>query len=147
MPFVAERVFWKQGKQQTEAQRDAQMVMRAIARTARGASAVSLPSSSSVTLTRRCDSGTGNGTVTYEKSGVQLLKRTLVCKIDGSDVSTVGSEPKLIDGVRSKVATFTPAVNGTVLSVVLDVYHNIIPTDSDPAQHEYLQTNIYMRNA
>jgi prepilin-type N-terminal cleavage/methylation domain-containing protein len=35
MPFIADRSFWASGRGQSEAQRDAQMVMRAIARVAR----------------------------------------------------------------------------------------------------------------
>lgn len=137
VPFLAQQRLWRQGWTQSEAQRDAQIVMRSIARSARQASAVAV---STVSGYERVDltvpSGSGNCTVTFE--GGAALNGGQLRKIDGCDSNT---QTLLIDGVRSRVGTFSPTRlgNGTLLSVDIDVI-------TEDQENEPLSTTVFLRN-
>ena len=120
MPFIAERASWGAGNRQTEAQRDAQMGMRAIARTARASSSYNAVTGFTVAC----------GTTTFTKVGSQLL------------MNNCGTPLTLINGVKSQVASFSITPVGTKLvSVVLRV------TRVGGQEDEQLQSQLFLRNA
>ena len=120
MPFIAERSFWGSGNRQTEAQRDAQVVMRAIARTARSSSGYNAVTG----FTVNC------GTTSFTKSGSQLL------------MDSCGDALTLIDGAKSQVASFsiTP-VSTKLVTVQLRI------TRVGGQEDESLQSQLFLRNA
>ena len=122
VPFVAERTFWSSGTRQTEAQRDAQLVLRAIARTARQSSGYNAALGQFTTV---C------GTESFTAASGQL---TLT--------DCAGNTLTLIDGFRSQVAAFSITAVGTKL---VDVHVQIIRQGG--VENEDLRTRIFMRNA
>ena len=129
-PFIAEGNFFRKGKRQTEAQRDAQLVMRTIARVARQSSAYTTPVPGQINLTAPC------GVVTFEvHAGGALHKH-------GCDGELV-----LIDGVRSRVTSFTitPVVSNRLVLLQLVVTHRLQTTDPQTSQ-EILETELFLRN-
>jgi prepilin-type N-terminal cleavage/methylation domain-containing protein len=120
MPFIAERVFWGSGNRQTEAQRDAHMVMRAIGRVARESSAYGAVTGFTVTC----------GTATFAANAGQL------------QMNRCGELLTLVDGVQSQVAAFSITPAGTnMVTVQLRV------TRFGGQEDEQLQTQLYLRNA
>ena len=138
-PFIAEGNFFRKGKRQTEAQRDAQVVLRTIARLARESASYAIDAD-------------GTGVTFYADQGGTVCK----AYFDGDPVVTggldvdyacVGSPSILIDGVRSKVASFTitPVVPNRLVSLHLDVTHRLRTTDPF-TEHEVLDTELFLRN-
>jgi len=146
-PFLAEGNLFREGKRQTEAQRDAQMVLRAMARAGRECQAYNVPPpppvSGATVLSfngcpppdiSRCFVG-GSAFL----SG-QMVERTPNCQ-------TTPTQRVLIDSVRSKVAsfTFTPVTSKLVL-IHLEVTHQLRTTDTR-TRTEVLETELFLRNA
>lgn len=148
MPFVAERIFWRHGNQQTEAQRDAQMVMHAIAYTARGCQSTSpsvLTGQPQVTLTNcacRDTNGilTGNlGDITFQGGPTyngQFQKVDRCTNITST----------LVDGVRSKVIQFA-ADEFRATAPKNPLLHLTLQVDHKDSGTELLETRILLRNA
>ena len=122
VPFTAERTFWGAGNRQTEAQRDAQMVLRTIARTGRQSTGYN------AALARF---NVACGTESYAATNGQLT----LTKCAGGTVT-------LIDGVKSRVAAFSITPVGTKL---VDVRIQI--TRQGGVENEDLRSQIFMRNA
>ena len=125
-PFLAEGNFFRQGKRQTEAQRDAQLALRAMARTVREGSAYNAGTN---TFTVPC------GGVQFEAHGDGSFHRH-GCLGDAT----------IIDGVRSKVSNFTiTPITSRLARVHLEVTHQLRATD--PNQRlEILETELFLRN-
>lgn len=145
-PFVAERVFWNKGKRQTEAQRDAQMGLRAIARVAREGNGwdsltlVNTPSFSRIDITTGTSCGIwrieGGPALPGGPGQLQMLNE-----------ACPPNPRTLIDGVRSRVTNFriTTIVPNRLMRVHLEVSHRL--RTSDPrTEQEILETEIYLRN-
>jgi len=141
VPFVAERAMWGTGRQQAEAQRDAEVVLRTIARAAReGSNPTPLPGASSNTFTFQLPS-CGGAAVSF--AGGPLLGGQLTmadtCAVPPAAVT-------LIDGVRSQVTelVFTgvasPGTNTRRMGVRIRVTHQGL-------EDELLETEILLRNA
>lgn len=141
MPFIAERSLWGSGKRQSEAQRDAQMITRAIARVARESQSYTLGGSAGdrTLLFTRPDGTTicFRGGSTFNNGQLQRLEP--LCTSSGSS---------LIDGVRSRVMDFTPtSINGKLARVQLQVAHQNLPSyANEPEKNEILKTDIFLRN-
>ena len=130
MPLIAERSFSASGRRQAEAQRDAQMALRAMARVTREGSAYN-PATNAFTVP--C------GTVTFEAHGDGSFHRH-GCLGDAT----------LIDGSigRSKVTSFTvtPVIANKLVQIALTVTHQLRATNPT-TRSETLVTNLYLRNA
>lgn len=135
-PFVAERSFWGTGQRQTEAQRDAQLALRAIARAIREGSTPSLapgnPPDATLTFNVPCGAGVANVTFSGGPSFGGQLQMIDSCS---------GVTSTLIDGVRSRVTDllFT-GVSTKLVRVQIDVTHQ-------NQEHEFLVTELFLRNA
>ena len=141
VPFMAERRFSGLGKSQVEAQRDAQLVTRAIARVAR----------ESYSYTR------GGVNITDASITFKQPSESFVCFRGGSTFNngqlhrleginaTCGGIPTtttvLIDGIRSKVTNFT--ATSVVPKKIVDLQINV---QYQNQRSELLQTRIYLRN-
>ena len=127
VPFNTERIFWVSGKRQTEAQRDAQMALRAIARVARQGSAYALNAPGDITVTAACGTSRFQGGPAFND---QLL-------LSG----TCMAQPvTLIDGNRSRVVNFTlTAVSSKLVQLQVAI--------AQGQQTESLITELFLRNA
>ena len=128
-PFMAERSFWARGKRRVEAQRDAQMVMRAIAhvaRPSRGCDAHN-PAELSCTSVSLC-------ATEFQTSGAQFQM------IDGCQLPA--KTITLIDGTKSAVTKFTttPIMTNKVVKVELEITR-------EGKEKALLVTQIFARNA
>ena len=130
LPFIAERVFWAGGTQQTEAQRDAQIGMRAIARAVRQSKScvITAPGDVTFTITATCIHRFRGGPTFGNQ-----LRHTETC--------SGGSTTTLIDGGRSRVTQFTVTKVGTKLVRVRLVVTNQARGIED------METEFYLRNA
>ena len=132
-PFLAEGSFFRKGKRQTEAQRDAQMVLRAMARVARESNDYT---SGAGIVTFHGAPTCGGGDVTFElHPGGELHQHC------GGNTSI------LIDGVRSQVAAFTPSqiIAKRLVLIHLQVDHRLRTTDPN-LESETLDTELFLRN-
>ena len=147
IPFVAERAFLGSGKAQAEAQRDTEMVLRAIARAARQSDAVDpgtfIPGPNGQIqfnnpITRCFQANTATGKLFMTTPGGPIL----------TSCGAGGPQPgvELIDGNRSRVTNFSPLiVNSKLVRVHLEVTHT--PIVGGPRQEkEVLETEIFLRN-
>ena len=139
VPFMAERRFSGLGKSQVEAQRDAQLVTRAIARIARESSFFSFAGpagDSTLSFTTPCGSVSFRGGSAFNNGGPNngQLIRTDQCVVP--NVTTV-----LIDGTRSKITNFTATT--VIPQKIVDLQVNI---QYQNQRSELLQTRIYLRN-
>ena len=127
IPFVAERSFSLSGTRQTEAQRDAQMGMRAIALVARGSKAV-VAGGDQVVFTLL----SGDGVVF--QGGPRFTNQ--LQRIDTTHGTSI-----LIDGVRSRVIgmVVTAIVANKLVRVRLEVSH-------EGTEDELLETEFFLRN-
>lgn len=140
VPFFSERLFWRWGEDQAEAQRDAQLALRAVAWQGRGSSGYTVsaggqqisfdvvcPGADAVPGTE--DDFPGSRQFSLAGSAFQML--------DGCSGSTV----VLIDGVRSQVAqlVFAPVIANRLVSVRMEVVH-------EGLRNELLETEIFLRN-
>ncbi len=148
-PLVAERVFWGNTQRQTEAQRDAQMVLRAMARAGRECQGYNRPGFFSpvpgADTTLSFDGCLGvsicfGGGPSF--NGGQMVQRSPNCQ-------TPGGEKVLIDAVRSKVANFTitQVIPNKLVRIHLKVTHRLQTTDTRTPGDEILETEIFLRNA
>ena len=133
IPFVAERSFSSAGRRQVEAQRDAQLAMRLIARRGRES---------------------GGYTVDFGGSGVTFLEPeggTCDSHIQGGpaiggrleldDGCTGGPTAILIDGIRSQVTDFlVEGLSFNLIRVRITVTH-------ENQRDELVETEILLRNA
>jgi len=148
-PFVAERIFWNKGKRQTEAQRDAQMALRAIARDARQRTnyIVTLPPAGPNSGAIGFLGGPAGGGACFigGPSAFILFGSGQLVERNGCDGGPL--KAVLIDGVRSKVASFTvtPIIANRLVRLRLVVTHQLRTTDPRTEQ-EILETEIYLRN-
>lgn len=130
MPFMMEQSFWRTGRQRTAAQQDAQMVMRAIARTARTGTGYVV--------------GQGNTSVTFNLPGCNRVFQLF----NGNQLQVVDNcvappETKtLIDGGLSDVTQFvvTPIVPNRLVEIQVEVTQGT-------QERELLRTQIFLRNA
>lgn len=145
--LIAEGQLFRKGKRQTEAQRDAQMALRAMAwsgRESNGCNITIAPNSIRVEFTKTDESGipvrecfdgrptsqTGNGQLSFNPG----------CEVFGGGVV-------LIDGVRSRLVemTATETINNRLLNLHVLVSHRLRTTD--PYQEdEILDTELFLRN-
>jgi len=129
-PFLAEGSFFRKGKRQTEAQRDAQMVLRAMARATREGSGYD-PATNKFTVP--C------GLVWFERHAADGTLHQHGC---------LGDVP-LIDGAigRSKATSFTvtPIIANRLVQIGLTVTHQLRPTDPN-TESENLVTELFLRN-
>ena len=131
MPFIAERSFWATGRRQAEAQRDAQMALRAMARTARQGQGYTVNGTSDL-LTLNF---TGCNRQ-FQRSGAANEKLLLV-----DNCVAPATTQTLIDGTKSRVTqlAFT-AVTSKLVTIQLQVTH-------ENQRNETMQTNLFLRNA
>ncbi len=138
VPFVAERRFWVTGNAQVEAQRDAQMAMRAIGVVARESGDYRiLDSGGNVRLRFELPCGNKEFRRGPAFNGGQLEFRNISCPPSEGPPSSI-----LIDGVRSRVTelTFTPVIDDKLVHVRLVVAHQNLAD-------EVLETDFYLRNS
>ncbi len=155
--FVAERVFWGNTQRQTEAQRDGQMGMRAIARTGREGTAYTFttttfglnanskiafnlpPGAPSASVCFAGGTPAGNGVGAGE---LWVSSKPCVAVLD------IGTGIQLIDGIRSKVTNFTvtQVVPNKLVRVHLEVTHILRTTDTRTPGKEILETDLFLRN-
>lgn len=140
VPFVAERAMNLSGQAQAEAQRDGQMVMRAIARAARESTQYNSGVFSVICAGPDGIFGTGDdvtGTRQFIQTGTQL---TLQDTCTGQTIT-------LIDGVRSRVTTFTMTepVNDRLVRVQLVIQHEP-RVGGGRIQLETMETEVHLRN-
>ncbi len=137
IPFFSERSFWRQGDRQVEAQRDAQVGLRAMARSARTSSGHNLAvgaSANSITFNVLCPNGVTFGTrrFTGTPGGSGQFQMTDSCS---------GRTTTFIDGNRSEVTAFqVTAVTSQLVRVQIQVTQK-------GEKNELLETEIYLRNA
>jgi type II secretory pathway pseudopilin PulG len=140
-PFMAERIFWREGNQQMEAQRDAQLVLRAVARFAREANAatVTTPASGQTQITLTCPLDTTP--VTWAPvvflGGPGLNGGQM--QMTDQRVSPARTIP-LINGIKSKVQVFTASFVNKILFVQVQVQNQDFGSET-------LETRIFLRNA
>ena len=132
-PLIAEGQFFRKGKRQTEAQRDGQLVLRAMAFVAHESSGY-----------------------TPTADGVDFLN-TSVCGVnpvsfhrhtDVLEMHCGGAPPTiLIDGGRSRVAGFTvtPVIANKLVRIRLDITHRLRTTDPF-TENELVETELFLRN-
>ena len=129
-PFVAERRFWLLGTARSESQRDAQIVLRSMARAVRASNLYAGNGVFNVT----CPGGSAS-TRQFLRGGNQLQ---FVDNCPGGQTIT------WIDGNRSQVTNFTiTALTSRLVQVRLDVTYN----SGTSNQSESLITEILLRNA
>ena len=134
-PFIAEGNFFRKGKRQTEAQRDAQMALRAIAFVAHESTGYSIPTSDTINFLNTSVCGTNP--VTFHADAVSK----------DLHMHCGGNTTPLIDGVRSRVVSFTPTtvIANRLVHIQLDVSHQLRTTDT-ASENEVLDTDLFLRN-
>lgn len=129
MPFYAEQAFWRTGKERAGSQRDAHMVMRAIARTAREGTGYTIDlGARSVTFHGNCD------------QDFQWVNGNQLQMVDHC-VSPAATQV-LIDGAASRITQFT--VMQVVANRLVDIQLEILQGNQE---REQLHTQIFLRNA
>ena len=139
IPLIAERSFWGTGKRQTEAQRDAQLAMRAIARVGREAwefDVVSVNPNQSV--------------LKFKNSGASCEKTFIGDRINWKLYfldACAGTSTELINGERSRLKEmFVEGIGARQVRIRLRVAHSL--RANDPREEdEVLETQLYLRNA
>lgn len=153
-PFVAERLLWNKGKRQTEAQRDAQMALRSMARFGRESrECTCTPSSSPPGSADACS--TGNRIVVrfrYPSSSPNCFIGRPSSQGGSGEFffnpgCLDGDGILLIDGVRSRLEemTATEVVDNRTLQIHLRVSHQLRTTDTRQ-EDEVLDTTLFLRN-
>ena len=137
-PLIAEGQFFRKGKRQTEAQRDAQMAFRAIARVARQSLSYSIPAAGTLIFTEPV-----GGQACFQSGANQLLMTRPNCV--GGPLGT--NTTVLIDGVRSRVQNFTVTqiVPNKLVRIHLEINHRLRTADPFTEQ-EILETELFLRN-
>ena len=148
VPFSAERIFWNKGKRQTEAQRDAQMAFRAIARRLRESNGYD-----PVTLL----TGPAHGRIDFSETSCGTWRVQGGPALPGApgqlqilNEACLGSDLILIDGNRSQVTSFaiTEVVPNRLVRLHLEVNHHLLQSGADVSrqEHEILETELFLRN-
>ena len=133
VPFFSERSFWRQGERQTEAQRNAQVGLRALARSARSSSQYIL-AGGSITFNVVCPDGVTPGTQQFIGTPGPGGQFQLVDSCSDQTVT-------FIDGNRSQVTGWqATAVTSRLVRVRMQVTQK-------GEKNELLETEIYLRNA
>ena len=142
VPFVAENSFWNRGTSQVNAQRDAQLVLNRIARSARESTSFtpSTPAAghNRLVLNQPCGPVTFDGGPGFNGGQLQIT--------DGCAVPPLIFT--LIDNVRSRVTNFTPTPVGAsnkLVNIQLSVLHT--NRNNTYRNTETLQTELHLRNA
>ena len=142
VPFSAERIFWLSGRARTEAQRDAQLALRAMARVARQSACYEIVGDqvtfyAGARTGGNCPAATVSGC--FRRSGNQFESYS-------GTLCTGVSPTLLIDGGRSQVTALSiirPAAGDRLVQAQLTVRH----TAGSQQQTEQLLTELYLRNA
>ena len=136
IPFMAERNFWRMGQARVEARRDAQMVLRAMARVGRS-SLDPVPGEKNV-VTNSLTFKSGTCEQTFRLGGADNNQLVLV---NGPDCIPPDQTQVLIDGTRSRVNQFvvTPLTD-RIVRVELEIRHG-------DEVSGLLQTEFFVRNA
>ena len=134
-PFMAERIFLREGNQQMEAQRDAELVLHAITRVARECkdAEVTAPASGQTQITLSCPLDTTPVTwapVVFLGGQMQRTDQRV------SPARTI----LLINGIKSKVQVFTASFANQILYLQVQV-------NNQDFGSETLETRIFLRNA
>ena len=139
MPFIAERSFWGSGNRQTEAQRDAQMAVRALARVARQSISYAVAGGG----TQVTFAAPGGGAPSCFRGGPAFGRQL---QLYASGVCGSGPATLLIDGNRSRVTSLVlTSVTGRLVRAQIQVtYQNQQGQNQQPA---LLVTNLFLRNA
>ena len=146
VPFVAERTNWGEGQRQTEAQRDAEVALRAVERAARWGRqhfpAVG-PSSTMQFIIPACAGPFGGfGSVTFQGGPSFSNQFQMIDSCNGSAVVT------LIDGVRSQVTNLAfTGITSKEVRIQLTVAHQLRAGAGQRQSTETLQTEVFLRNA
>jgi len=140
LPLISGTLSTRIGKRQTEAQRDAQLVLQAIARRARESSSF-VPSGSAVTFTTPC------GPWQFQRGGVGGNQLIMTDGCSSPATATV-----LIDGVRSQLTNFNvtnagPSGKTRLVRVNLTMVHQLGALTDNRQEVETLQTDLFLRNA
>ncbi len=131
VPFLAERTFWLSGESQAEAQRDAQLALRAMALVARESNGHAAFASGDQIIFANPYAGCSF----LFQGGQNFGGRFQVVDVGCTDQTTV-----LIDGNRSVVTNFVvQPITPKLVSVQLVVRHR-------NRRNETLQTQIFLRN-
>ena len=132
MPLIAEGSLFRTGKRRTEAQRDAEVALRGIARVVREGSVVVACGTDIATFTVPC------GTETFHRHPGGILERH-----DCNNNTT-----PLIDGARSQATSFVcTQVSNKLVRIQLNVSHHLATWDPLSNQEtEQLVTELFLRN-
>ena len=135
LPFVTERSFARQGRRQVEAQRDAQVAMRAIARAGRDGTAYDFDSPPNPAV-KFHKASCSTGTVNFV-GDLSTGKLFLIDECAAPPATVV-----LIDGVRSQLTDMvvTSLVPNKLVRVRLEVTYQ-------GEKVEVLETELFLRNA
>ncbi len=141
MPFVAERAFWRHGMQQTQAQRDAQLAMRAIARAARGSTGYTISSSgpSKAKITFATSQVCAGNNQIFD-GGPNVGSGALTSQCGSNAAQYLINRPG--DQTGSKVTELRFQSASTSNRV-----HIIITVTTKNNESERLETDVYLRNA
>ena len=139
LPLISGKLSTRIGFRQTEAQRDAQLIMQAIARRAHERSSYIINGPGNITFATPC------GTWQFQKGGVGG-SQFLMTDCSGSPL------PPLIDGKRSQLTNFTVANVGPVgktrlVRVNLTLVHQLGTLTDNRQETETLLTDLYLHNA
>lgn len=133
-PFMAERRFWITSNAQAEAQRDAQLVLRAIARHIREGRTYEV-------LNGGQELRVGGPWVCTVSPFMKVFELHAGGELHFHDCN--GNTLVLIDGIRSEVQNFTVtpiAMTNNLLHIQLDVLYNNL-------ENEVVETQVFLRNA
>ena len=148
VPFSAERIFWLSGRARTEAQRDAQLALRAMARMARQSACYDIVGADQITLyagPRVAAACTGAINGCFRRAGNQFESYS-------GTICTGVSPTLVIDGGRSQVTALSitrPVVGSDrLVQAQLTVSNrNTAGSQTQQQQTEQLLTELYLRNA
>ena len=143
VPFSAERIFWLSGRARTEAQRDAQLALRAMARVARQSACYDIVGADQVTLYAGPRVGlacTGATNGCFRRVGNQFESY--------SGTLCTGVSPALvIDGGRSQVTALSIIRSAAGSDRLVQAQLTVRNTAGSQQQTEQLLTELYLRNA
>ena len=144
IPYAAERSFWHVGSYQAEAQRDADMVLRSMALTARQGQSYTVTNvaTNDLKVTFAMPASAGCGSPVYFEGGTAFPS-----PLNGGQFvwrngcASPAATVTLIDGVKSKVSAFTPTtiVANKLVKVNLTVIHK-------NQQTEIMEKQLFLRN-
>ena len=150
-PFIAEGSLFRKGKRQTEAQRDAQMALRAMARVGRESTdcVVSSPIPTNVVVRFAPPVGGGGDDCFIGKPISQGGNGSLILQQGcGTEGQIILIEGTTLQGRRSWLEEMTAEeiVNNQLLRVRLVVSHRLRATTDPHEEDEILETTLFLRN-